>query len=387
MGLSSADVVVIGGGIIGTAAAYYLAKTGLSVELVERKGIASGTSSACADGLLLQTKAPGPKLAMAAESVRIYRQLGEELDCDLELRNEGGMIAALDQTELDYVTGLAERLRAHGVPVELLDSRAARELQPAFTPELLASTYCPLDCHLNPLRVSSGFARAARRLGARIRQGTEVTGIEVHKGRVSAVITSQGRIDTRTVVNAAGVWAPAVARMVGQELAVIPRRGHILVSERISPLLRGRILGARYLMSKLGKPATGGDTGVSTYSSGMIFGQQASGNLLIGATREFVGLDNSVTYEAISDLAKQLVQLIPALRDVQILRVFAGLRPATPDGMPVIKRYPEPEGFVVAAGLEGDGICLSPITGKVVAAIVAGRIDDYHQFELVADSQ
>jgi sarcosine oxidase subunit beta len=119
----------------------------------------------------------------------------------------------------------------------------------------------------------------------------------------------------------------------------------------------------------------------------MMFGQQASGNFIVGATREFAGEDSSTSYDAITDLARQLVQLVPGLANVQVIRAFAGLRPATPDGAPAIQRFAGPEGFVAAAGHEGDGICLAPITGKVVAGIVSGRIDDYHQFEMVADPQ
>ena len=222
MKLSTADAVVIGGGIIGTSITYYLAKMGIKVELVERGNIASGTSSSCADALALQSKAPGPKLAMASRSVQLYHGLSEELDYDLEFRNEGGMIAALDEAQLEYVTGLVEKLRAGGVPVELLDGKAAREMQPALTPRALGSSYCALDCHINPLRVSAGFARAAARKGVRIHLGTEVTGIEVQNGRVTAVNTNRGSIETPMVVDAAGAWSPAIAGMVGIELDIRP---------------------------------------------------------------------------------------------------------------------------------------------------------------------
>ncbi len=387
MKLSTADAVVIGGGIIGTAIAYYLVRSGVGVELVERKGIASGTSSSCADALALQTKAPGPKLTLATESVQIYRGLSEELECDLEFRNEGGMIVALNEAELEYVTALVAKMRAAGIPVELLDNRGARELQPALTPSVLAASYCALDCHLNPLRVSVGFARAASKLGARIRLGTEVIGIEVRNGCVAGVVTSRGRIDTPVVIDAAGIWAPAIAQMVGLELAVVPRRGQILVTEALPQIVRGRIFGARYLMGKLKKlPGVGGGD-VDSYSSGMAVGQQANGNFLIGATREFVGHDTSTTHEAVTDLARQVVELFPSLGDVKIIRAFAGLRPAAMGGMPTIRRYPDPKGFVVAAGHEGDGICLAPITGRIVAEIVAGRIDDYNQYGPLAEKR
>ena len=387
MKLSTADAVVVGGGIIGTAISYYLARMGLRVELVERRGIAGGTSSACADALVLQTKAPGLKLTLASKSVRIYKGLSEELDCDLEFRNEGGMVVALNQAELEYVEGLVARLRAAGVSVDLLDGSGAREIQPALTPKVLAATYCALDCHLNPLRVSPAFARAAARLGAKMRIGTEVTGVEVQNGRVAGVMTTAGRIDAPVVVNAAGIWAPAVARMVGLDLAVVPRRGQILVTEALPQIVRGRVFGARYLMGKLQKLSGDGGVSADRYSSGMAVGQQASGNFIIGATREFIGEDRSTTHDAIADLARQTVELFPVLDGVRVLRVFAGLRPAALEGMPTIKRCPEPEGFVLAAGHEGDGICLAPITGRIAAEIVAGRIDDYHQYPEVMGSE
>jgi glycine/D-amino acid oxidase-like deaminating enzyme len=371
MKLSNAGAVVIGGGLIGAASAYYLARLGVDVELIERNGIGTATSSACADVLAHHTKAPGPKLLLATESVRMYHGLSEELDCDLEFRNEGSMVAALSEAEAEYLGGLVDRLRTAGIPAELLDSQAAREAQPALTPGLIAASYCSLDCHVSPLLVSMAFAAAAARLGARIRTETEVTGIEVQGSRVRAVMTSRGRIDTPVAIDAAGVWSPAVARMVGLDLAVVPRKGQILVTEAVPPMLRGRMLTARYLM---GKHAQG------DYAAGVSMGQTPRGNFIIGSTREFAGFDTSHTFRGVSDLMNQTVELLPALANVRLLRSFAGLRPATPEGLPVIKRYSEIEGFIVASGHEGDGICLAPVTGRIVADIVAGRIDDYSQF-------
>jgi glycine/D-amino acid oxidase-like deaminating enzyme len=167
--------------------------------------------------------------------------------------------------------------------------------------------------------------------------------------------------------------------MAGIQLDIVPRRGQILVSEPLPPLVRGRLFGARYLMSKLAKPSAGAGGG-SGYLSGMVLGQQASGNFLIGGTREFVGFDQSTTYDGIADLAQQAAELMPALRDMQIIRVFAGLRPSPPSGLPTIQRYSEPEGFIVASGHEGDGICLAPVTGEIVAEIAAGHVSDYHEY-------
>lgn len=371
------DVVVVGAGVIGTSSAYYLAKAGYRIALVDRGSVGSGTSSACGDALALQTKAPGPKMTLAAESVRMYHTLGEELDYDLEFRNEGGMVTALTEPEVEHVHALVARLSAAGVPVQLLDGRGAREIQPALSPSLLASTYCPLDCHINPLRVSFAYARAAQRLGATVFQDAEVTGISVGGGKVQSVQTNNGPIGTHLVVNAAGAWSSSIAKMAGLEVAVIPRKGQILVTEALPPTVKGRVFAARYLMSKLGKSSPDGG---ADYSSGLVAGQQASGNFLVLSTREYVGFDTRSTARAVNDLAGQAAAMLPVLKGVHIVRAFAGLRPATPEGVPVIRRHPELEGMITASGHEGDGICLAPITGRLVVDLAQGRIADFHEF-------
>jgi len=377
--LPSADVVVIGGGVIGTAITYYLIKQGIQVCLVERGDLGSGTSSTCADGVLLQTKTVGPKLDLARASLRLYHGLAEELETDLEFTNDGGMLIAQTEPEIDFVRGQVEKLQHAGVQVEYLKAEEARSLQPALAPHICGASYCPEDSSVNPLKLVQAYANAAQRLGATFRTFTTVVGIERQGDKISAVLTAAGKIPTETIVNAAGIWAPALSRMVGLDLPIIPRKGELVVTEAVPPVLRGRLISANYLMSKQ-MPGEAGQAPSTTQASpmqaGVLAGQTHSGQLLIGSTREFAGWDRRSTYRAIRELIRQTVELLPFMRHVHVLRSYAGLRPATADGLPILERSPHLPGFFVAAGHEGDGIALSPVTGKLMAELITGKIGD-----------
>ena len=365
----SAQVVVIGGGIIGTAATYYLAKQGIDVALVERGDFASGTSSACNGGVAMQTKGSGIKLKVALKSKEMYQHLGEELGEDLEFAMDGSMIIAETEDELEYIHSLAERQRSVGLNVELLSKKETRERQPALSDRVVASTFCSIDGQINPLKVTFGFGRAARKEGANIHTYTEVRGIQVRRRRVSAVITDRGNIKTETVVNAGGMWAPDIGKMVGLEIPIRPRRGMLLITEPVPPVIRGSLNSAKYLMSKYSE-GTGGKKG-NEISGGFGLRTAKNGNLIIGSSREFVGYDKNTTFQGISFIGREAVRLVPIVRNVNIIRTFAGLRPSTPDGLPILGEVPEVKGFIVAAGHEGDGIALAPITGALIANLIA----------------
>src|SRR5262249_42525577 len=191
----------------------------------------------------------------------------------------------------------AEWQRAASVPIELLDARAIRMQQPVLGHHVLTATYCPIDAEVNPYRVALAFAAAARRKGAAIHQYTCVTGLRRAGARIAAVETNVGMISTDTVVNAAGVWAPALAQMVGATIPIRPRRGMILVTEPRERLLKGMVLSAEYLTSKFHhSPAEHGPPD-DQLTGGLVIGQTNSGNVLIGSSRQFVGYDNRVTRE------------------------------------------------------------------------------------------
>lgn len=369
---STADVVIIGGGVIGTAITYYLTKQGIKPILLERNDICSGSSGACDQAVSMQSKNPGLSLEQALESLKLYKNIGEELECDIEYQQCGGMIAIQNESQLAIMRDFVTRQRQNGLIVDLLSIKEARKIEPALSPALLAATYSPLDARINPLKVTFGFAKAAVRLGACIQTGVTANEIIVNAGKVDGVVTNLGVIKTNKVVNAAGAWAPFIGRMVGIEVPIKPRKGQLIVTESIPYHYSGELWSARYIAAKHNPKLLHKEDAVAAeLGVGLSVSQTAAGNLLIGGTREFVGYKTNTTSEALSAILRHAVDVLPALRDMYIIRVFAGLRPYTPDGKPILGPIDGTEGFIMAAGHEGDGIALAPITGSMIANYIA----------------
>jgi glycine/D-amino acid oxidase-like deaminating enzyme len=362
---SRADVIVIGGGVIGSSVAYHLSAKKVRVVVLEKGDLASGTSSAC-DGLVfLQSKKPGPHLELAMASRGRFDDLPEELDSQIELRRKGGMITIGTESELHAMEHFVEEQRKLGLEVSLLDGRLARELEPCLSHEIMASTFCPLDAQVNPIYLTLAFQRAAKRKGARLFAHTPVTNIKRRGDGIDWVRTPQGVIETETVVNAAGVYAPEIGKMVDLDIPIIPRRGQLLVTEALPPFLTRCLLSAGYIAAKYDPGlAEGVNLGISIEQTG-------NGNFLLGSTREFVGFDKRTTPEAMKRIVLETTRIIPRLKDAHMIRAFAGLRPYTTDSLPILGKVNGLEGFVIAAGHEGDGIALSPITGQVIAELIA----------------
>ena len=238
-------------------------------------------------------------------------------------------------------------------------------MEPSLSEGIRGCTYSPLDGQVNPIALALAFLRGAEEKGARIFPHTGVKGFSLQSDRIVNVTTAAGTIETRTVVNAAGVHAPEIGRMLGVEIPIKPRRGQLVVTEACAPLLRRGLLSAKYLAAKYNPGlAETGQLGVSLE-------QTKTGGFLLGSTREFVGFDRRTTGSALQRIAVQTSKILPALRDLRVIRAFAGLRPSTPDGLPILGPVPHVQGLFMAAGHEGDGIALSPITGQIIAEWIA----------------
>jgi sarcosine oxidase subunit beta len=374
----SAYVTVIGAGVIGTSVCYYLAKSGVDVVLVERNGLADGTSGACGGYIGLQTKDTGGKLPLTRESRILYKSLEDELGEDIEYRERSGMIIAETETERIYIASLAERLWEEGIRIRLLDREELRKYQPGLPDTLVAATLSLDDCELNPIRLTIGFAMAAKKAGARIHTHSTVEGIQVKNGKVRAVVTDSRKILTEIVINAAGVWAPQIGRMVGLDIPITPRRGMLVVTEPVPPIVKGYIMSARSLVKKMSPFNKGEDSGKpDSVGGGIGIAQYQAGNIVSGTTREFVGYDKGTSMEGIAYISRELTRVFPFLKQTHVIRTFAGLRPFTPDGLPILGSTDRPEGFYIAAGHEGDGIALAPITGRLMAQSIVGRGGGY----------
>lgn len=367
----SEEVVIIGAGVIGASIAYYLAKQGVKPLLIDQGDVCSGSSGACDKAISMQSKNPGLHLAMAMESAAMFPRLDEELDYDIEYSPCGGMIAIENEKQMTIMESFVARQQALGLPVSLLSIEEARRRQPAFSPSLLASTYSPADAEVSPLKLTFGFARAAKRLGAIIHTGAKVTAIETTGGRVSGVETSKGSFRADIVINAAGAYAPSIGSLAGLTIPIRPRRGQIVVTEAMPAYLTGEIWSARYIVAKhTPEMIRQEDPQAADLGVGLALGQTREGTLLIGGTRELVGYDLSTTPEALTAILRHAANIVPGLRDIHVIRVFSGLRPYTPDGLPILGPVTGIDGFLMAAGHEGDGIALAPVTGKMMAEYI-----------------
>lgn len=361
-----ADAVVIGGGVIGTSIAYRLAEN-RKVLLIEKDDIGAQTSGSCDKAIFLQSKKPGFPIKLAKASRQIYENLEEELGASIEFKRDGGMIVIEKKEHVPFMTNFVKKQNKAGIDVEMLNRKEALERQPCLSPNIVGSTYSKEDAEVNPLLLSRAFAEASKRKGVEVRTHTEVTGITCNHGKVVGVETNKGYIATELVINAAGPFSPKVAEMAGIGLAIMPRRGVILISEKVDPMINGNILCSQYIAAK---HLEGSNEDNLPYGIGLSLGQTNSGNLLIGGSREFQGFQKSVDSEVLSAIAMHASRIAPALKNIRIIRSMVGFRPFTGDGLPVIDESQEVKGFVIAAGHEGDGIALAPITGILVASLV-----------------
>lgn len=364
---SKADAVIIGGGIVGAACAYYLSTAGLKVHLVERGFPASGTSRAC-DGLILTwDKSPGAELALGQASAMLWTELAQVLDMDFEYARTGTILLAENEPALAAGRARVEAMQAAGVRAETLDDVGLRSLEPNLAADLTGGAFFPDDAQVDARRATLALLTAAQQRGLALHSQTEVSAIRRAnhgEGRVSGVVTRSGEISTETVVCAAGVWSNIVARLVGLELPIRPRKGHILVTARAPYLIHHPLLEGGYVTTV--------QSAAEDLQVALVAEMTASGTLLLGSSRQFAGFDRSVSLAVMQAIAARALRFLPGLARVGVLRSYAGLRPWSPDHLPLIGPVEAAPGFYLATGHEGAGIGLAPISGQLIAGWVTG---------------
>ena len=370
--METADVVIIGGGVIGTSIAFRLAKLFEKIVLIEKGEIGGQTSGSCDKAIFLQSKKAGFPIKMAIASREIYKNLQEELGMSFEFKQSGGMIVIESDSHLPFMEAFTKSQRESGINIELLNRKEALRRQPCFSSHITGATYCQDDAEVNPLLLSQAFAYGAKREGVDVRTHTEVINIHVKKGKVEGIVTNKGKIATNLVINATGPFAGNIVKMVNADLPIQPRRGVILITEKVKPIINGSVLCSQYIAAK----HLASEENVPPFGIGLSLGQTENGNLLIGGSREFVEFNKQVSTEVFSSIAKHACRIAPVLRKLKIIRTMVGFRPFTGDGLPIIDELPDVKGFIIAAGHEGDGIALAPITGKLVADLVMEKEND-----------
>ncbi len=358
---------MVGAGIVGAACAFALSADGHAVTVVDRGGLGAGTTSRGEGNILVSDKGPGPELDLARWSARLWRELGPELGVDdIEFEAKGGLVVAADEASAAGLATFAESQSAAGVSVEPVAASELSAFEPQLAGGLIGGAYYPEDQQVQPVRAAAALLRAARRRGAVVRFGVRVSGIRTDgRGAVAGVLTDAGPLDADVVVNAAGTWGGTLSERFGAPVPVLPRRGFILVTEPMPPVVRHKVYSADYTAN-----VASSDAGLQT---SVVVEATKAGTLLIGASRERVGFNAGVDYQVVRVLAAQAVRLFPVLADISVLRVYRGFRPYCPDHLPVIGPDPRVAGLVHACGHEGAGIGLAPATGALIADLLGGR--------------
>ena len=361
-----ARVVIVGAGIVGAACAFYGARAGLEITVLERGAVAAGTTGAGEGNLLLSDKEAGPELDLALRSSKLWDCLGEELGNEaFELERKGGVVVASSASGLTALREFAAEQRALGVDSEPLDQAQLLEAEPHLSPAMAGGAFYPGDMQVQPALAAASLLAAARGLGAVVSTGVEVTGSVLTGGRLSGVRTGAGVVPADHVVNAAGTWGGQVSARLGAEVPILPRRGFILVTEPLPRVIRHKVYSADYVAN-----VASDNAGLEL--SPVIEGTR-SGPVLIGASRERVGFDKRISIPVVRQLAARAITLFPVLADIQLLRVYAGFRPYCPDHLPVIGADPRVPGLLHACGHEGAGIGLAPATGELITQLITGQ--------------
>ena len=350
-----ADVVIIGGGIMGCSTAYELAKRKRSVIVLER-GFVGGEASGRSAGGVRQQKRDPAELPLAMESVKIWERMKEELDWDIEYNQGGNLHIVGDPDNFKEAVAHAELEQKMGLDVRVLTPEETKTLVPALPKdlEILGSTYCSTDGNANPLLVTKAIARAARRLGAQIMEHEPLEKLKVRSGRVVAAVTGHAEYRAQAFVNSAGPWARKICNEIGLDYPMEVTRSQLLVTEPLPPVFTEFI--SSDLCSAYFRPALNGGIHIGAPSVPIENFNKASG------------------YDAFKIAGQGYLALFPFLEKVNIIHAWAGLTNWTPDAVCIIDKAPNLEGFYLTAGHSGHGFCMGPIIGRVLAEwIVDGK--------------
>lgn len=367
------DVLVIGAGIVGAACAYYCTAAGLRVVVVERGAVGGGTTSACEGNILVSDKEPGPELDLALLSSRLWQEIAEDLGrTAIEYEAKGGVVVAGSRETAEGLRHLTAGQRTTGVDAVDIGPDELFELEPNVTREAAGAAFYAQDAQVQPTLAAARLLRRARVRGATVQVGTGVTGfVRDKRGAVTGVRTDSADVPVlhaRWVINAAGTWAGQLSELAGAPVPVLPRKGFILVTEPLPRVVRHKVYTAEYVAN-----VASGDAGLET--SVVVEGTRA-GTVLIGASRERVGFDRTMSLPVLRRLAAQAIALFPFLADISLLRGYLGFRPYCPDHLPVIGPDPRAPGLLHACGHEGAGIGLAGATGHLLAQHLSGEKPD-----------
>lgn len=345
----TADVIVIGGGIVGCATAYNLVRRGARVILLEKEEIAQEASGRNRGNVRIQLR-HRLELPIALEAVALWARADEELGSPTEFRATGNLLVTYHDDIAASFAGEAERHRGLGLDAHVVPREELREFVPDISPDIVAGFLTTQDGHANPQKATWAFATAARRAGADIRTGTPAGDIVIERNRIVGVTTNDGMIAAPVVLNAAGVRAPALFASLGVALPITPAKHQILVTARMPLVTRPYLRCAGPRVS---------------------FGQTLDGTLLLGmGPAENVGFDSTLSRIHMSNIMRETIRLVPTLEAARVVRAWTGWFEMTPDDLPIIDEVAGIDGLFVCGGFSGHGFALGPAIGRLMASVI-----------------
>jgi len=358
------EVVVLGGGIAGVCTAYYLAKAGKEAVLIEKKELGCMASGANAAFIWPTYRPPGPLLNLAITSLKEYEGLNKVQD--IEFERCGGLSLLDKEDQFEEWEPFVERQNKAGLNLKLINRRELLELEPNLEQSsfIVGAIFDPEAGHVNSLRAIYTFGDEAQKLGAKIYEYTKLLAINISKGQVSSLVTDNGVIKTKYIVNACGIHAGVIGKMVGIKIPIVPNREQLFVTEEV-PLLVKRPMFTVSYRQKVEKKEGGKEV---TF----ICNPQAKGNLLIGGLNDYPGEDSRTTFEGFVEVLREVNRFLPILqaKDVHIIRSFAKFYIRTPDILPILGSVEGLKGFLIAGGLNDYGMGIGPGVGKVISELI-----------------
>lgn len=352
----TADVIIIGGGIMGCSTAYRLAKEGLDVLVLEKKEIGNGGSCRNAGGVRQSARDP-KELPLAMYAVaNIWPTLSEELGVDVEYVQKGNIRLGLTEKDIGILEAHTAKSTKVGLDVKMISGDEAREICPYMSKEIIAASWCPTDGHANPLKATLGYYRKALELGVTFITGVKVLGLEKVAGRVRKVVTDDGVYEAGQILLCAGFESRAIANTVGVDVPVERQFNEVLVTEampKMFDIMLGVAGGEFYgHQSEHGSFVLGGNSGLQAFTSN-------------NAGENFV--TNPLTAPSIS---RGIMRYFPCLKDVKVVRTWSGWYDQCIDVLPVIDNVKEVPGLTVAFGFSGHGFGISPAVSLAIKELM-----------------
>ncbi len=349
------DAVIIGGGINGLGTAYHLGKKGFNDVLVVDKSYLGYGASGRNGGGIRQQWTSEENIKLALESRKMFEELDEELEEDLEFYQGGYLVLSFDEEEADQFKKNVKLQNKLGVESDFLSPEEAKEIVPELDiSDVVAATFNQSDGTIYPFKVIHGYANRVKEMGIDVKEHTEVTDIVTDGSEITKVKTDEGDIKTDTVVNAAGGWSAQIADMAGASIPNVPVRHEIMVTEPYERFL---------------------DPMVISFEHGIYFSQSEHGNVVggIGNPDEEPGVNQKSSLWFMKKFSDTLLDFIPRFSGVNMIRQWGGLYDTTPDAQPILGGVPEVDRFYQVNGFSGHGFMVSPMVDKVTAELVAGE--------------